>query len=161
VSGLFFDPGGNPPPTVSLISPADGAVITPAPADIIVEASASDADGIDHVEFYSGATKIGTVTTSPYKFTWPQVAAGSYTRTAKAVDGLLNSRVSAAVHITVAASGGAGSATFAGTDTTTQGTWQGVYGSSGYEVIGTGANYPSYAIVAPSGQQNYTWTSST
>ena len=49
----------------------------------------------------------------------------------------------------------------AGTDATTQGSWQGIYGSNGYEVIATGANYPGYAIVTPSGQQSYTWITST
>jgi hypothetical protein len=161
LSGLFFDPGGNPPPSVSLISPTEGAVISPAPADIVLEATASDADGIDHVEFYSGATMVGSKATAPYKVTLSQAAAGSYTFTAKAFDTLLNSRVSAAVHVTVVNGGGAGSATFAGTDTTTQGSWQGVYGSNGSEVIAMGANYPGYAIVAPSGQQSYTWIAST
>jgi hypothetical protein len=160
-SGLFFDPGGNPPPSVSLITPTDGSVISPAPADIVLEATATDADGIDHVEFYSGPTMIGSKAASPYKMTLSQAQAGSYTFTAKAFDTLLNSRVSAAVHVTVVNGGGAGSATFAGTDATTQGTWQGVYGSNGYEVVATGANYPGYAIVTPSGQQSYTWLPST
>src|SRR5262249_2836133 len=42
-----------------------------------------------------------------------------------------------------------------------QGTWKGTYGADGYNIIGDLASYPSYATVSPSGQSNYTWTSST
>ncbi len=52
-------------------------------------------------------------------------------------------------------------AAFAGADTTTQGSWKGVYGSDGYNVINDTVNYPSYAQVAPSGELNYTWAAST
>jgi hypothetical protein len=53
------------------------------------------------------------------------------------------------------------SATFVGTDTTTQGTWIGKYGSDGYNVIGTSTSdpkYPSYAVVTASGFSTYTWS---
>jgi hypothetical protein len=53
------------------------------------------------------------------------------------------------------------SASFVKADTTTQGTWQGVYGADGYNVIGATASYPSYATVAPSGQSSWTWAAST
>ncbi len=46
------------------------------------------------------------------------------------------------------------------TDTTTQGSWKGIYGGEGYNVIGSGASYPGYAIVTPTGQTTYTWTAS-
>src|SRR5262249_37257012 len=52
-------------------------------------------------------------------------------------------------------------ATFVKTDTTTQGSWQSSYGVEGYNVINNSVSYPSYALVAPSGQSNYTWASST
>lgn len=55
----------------------------------------------------------------------------------------------------------ANSASFVQTDTTTQGNWQGVYGAAGYNVIGDASSYPSYAVVTPSGQSNWTWASST
>ena len=53
------------------------------------------------------------------------------------------------------------SATFRSADTTTQGTWKGVYGADGYNIIGDLASYPSYASVSPSGQSSYTWSAST
>ena len=52
-----------------------------------LSATASDSDGtISKVEFYNGATLLGTDTTSPYSFTWSSVAAGTYTVKAVAYD---------------------------------------------------------------------------
>jgi beta-glucanase (GH16 family) len=73
-------------PTVSITSPAEAASFT-APASITINANASDADGsITKVDFYNGATLIGTDVTSPYSFTWTNVTAGNYALTAKATD---------------------------------------------------------------------------
>jgi hypothetical protein len=52
-------------------------------------------------------------------------------------------------------------ASFVGTDTTTQGSWHGVYGSAGYNVIGAGNSYPSYVTVTPSGNYSYSWADPT
>jgi hypothetical protein len=46
-------------------------------------------------------------------------------------------------------------------DAATQGSWIGVYGHDGYNVIGGPASYPSYAQVTPSGKTDYIWKSST
>jgi len=73
-------------PTVSITSPTGGTVFT-APATITINANAGDSDGtISKAEFYQGSTLIGTVSTSPYSYTWSNVASGSYTLTAKAYD---------------------------------------------------------------------------
>ncbi len=40
---------------------------------------------------------------------------------------------------------------FLGKDTTTQGTWEGFYGSQGYDVVGGPSSLPSYASVTPAG----------
>jgi hypothetical protein len=56
---------------------------------------------------------------------------------------------------------GSGTAVFLGTDTTTQGTWIGTYGSDGYNVVGTttsNPSYPAYATVSASGYSTYTWS---
>lgn len=50
---------------------------------------------------------------------------------------------------------------FLGNDGSTQGTWEGVYGADGYNVINLTPAYPSYATVTPSGQTEYTWSSNT
>ena len=54
-----------------------------------------------------------------------------------------------------------GTATFVDLDTTTQGDWQGVYGSSGYNVINGTVDYPSFVTVTASGTSAATWASST
>jgi hypothetical protein len=51
--------------------------------------------------------------------------------------------------------------TFVGTNTTTHGSWNGVYGSQGYNVIGNQVSYPSYATVSASGESNWVWYAST
>jgi hypothetical protein len=53
------------------------------------------------------------------------------------------------------------SVTFVASDPATQGSWQGVYGSNGYNVLGDRASYPAYASVTASGQSSFTWAAST
>ncbi|HJT75492.1 MAG TPA: Ig-like domain-containing protein, partial [Chitinophaga sp.] len=97
---------GNQAPVVSLTSPAANASFT-APATVNITASASDADGtISKVEFYRGTTKLGEATSSPYTYTWSNVAAGSYSLTAVATDNGGAVTTSAAVSITVNGTGG-------------------------------------------------------
>jgi RHS repeat-associated protein len=92
----------NTPPTVSITSPASGATFA-APASITLTASAADSDGtVSKVEFFYGGTNlIATVTSPPYTFNWTNVAAGSYTLTAKATDNLTAATTSSPVNITV------------------------------------------------------------
>src|SRR5690606_8390825 len=62
----------------------------------------SDSDGsIAKVEFYNGSQKLGERTSSPYTYTWANVAAGNYTITAKATDNEGASKTSSAVSISV------------------------------------------------------------
>jgi RHS repeat-associated protein len=93
--------GTNQPPTVSITSPANGATYT-APATVSISAAASDPDGtVSRVEFFGDGSLIGTVTVTPYNFTWSNVAAGTHSITAKATDNLGAMTTSAAVSITV------------------------------------------------------------
>ena len=78
--------GTNVPPTVVLTSPVTGTSVV-APASVVVSADASDGDGsVSRVDFYAGATLIGSDSTAPYSVTWSNVGAGSYALTAVAVD---------------------------------------------------------------------------
>jgi uncharacterized repeat protein (TIGR01451 family) len=55
-----------------------------------------------------------------------------------------------------------GAASFVTTDNTTAGTWKGVYGADGFDVIGNVATAPAYVTVTPSGSFSYyAWTNST
>jgi RHS repeat-associated protein len=67
-----------------------------------VSANAADADGtVTQVEFFANGSPIGTDTTAPYGIEWANVAAGSYSLTARATDNLGAQTTSAAVPITV------------------------------------------------------------
>jgi hypothetical protein len=57
--------------------------------------------------------------------------------------------------------GGSNTAVFVATDSATQGSWKGVYGANGYNVIDDTVSYPSYVTVTPSGQSNHIWAAST
>jgi regulation of enolase protein 1 (concanavalin A-like superfamily) len=96
-------PAGNLPPTVTLTQPASGAQYS-AGASISLAASASDPEGqLAQVEFLNGQTVLGTDTTAPYTFTWSNVAAGTYSLTAKARDTAGAVATSTPVTVTVAA----------------------------------------------------------
>ena len=85
--GPGFVSSVNTPPAVSLTSPADGAS-SAAPATVTFAATASDADGtVQKVEFYVGATLVGTDTSSPYSMTW-SAPIGSHSVAAVATDNL-------------------------------------------------------------------------
>jgi flagellar hook assembly protein FlgD len=92
---------GNLLPTVSMTSPTSGSSYN-APASVSITATASDADGsVSKVEFYNGSTLIGTSTSAPYSFTWSNVAAGTYSLTAKATDNANGTATTSSVSITV------------------------------------------------------------
>ena len=89
---ICFTGGGDPqvegslPPAVSITSPTDGQFYAIGD-NITIEADASAAEGtIAKVEFFEGANLLGEDLTSPYSFTWMNVAGGSYLVTAKATD---------------------------------------------------------------------------
>jgi hypothetical protein len=98
---------GNLPPTVSLTSPGANQSFM-APATVTLTADANDPDGVARVDFFHGATLIGSAASSPYRVAWNHVAAGSYLLTAQATDRLGASQTSAAVPITVNAPASAG-----------------------------------------------------
>jgi Bacterial Ig domain len=93
----------NPPPTLSMTSPANGAVYT-APAAINLAAGVT-ANGhtITQVQFFNGATMLGSAASAPYSFSWTNVSAGTYSLSASLVYDSGNVMASLAVNITVAA----------------------------------------------------------
>lgn len=94
-------------PVVHIISPSDGAIFT-APASIVIRADASKGNiSISRVDFYQGATLIGSSTTAPYNLTWSDVPTGRFSLTVKATDGRGRTTTSDAVRITVNAPGSA------------------------------------------------------
>lgn len=88
------------PPSTSITSPANGATVS---GEIVIEATASDNVGVARVDFYLGATLLGTDTTAPYSLTWNTSTSfnGTQALTARGVDALNNVGTSAAVNVTV------------------------------------------------------------
>src|SRR5882672_9217249 len=88
-------------PRVSITAPGNNTILT-APATFTVTASASDSDGsIAKVEFYKGATFIGTATNPPYTVTLSDAPAGLLNLTAAAIDNRGASSTSAPVTVIV------------------------------------------------------------
>jgi|GEM_PF-6288837 len=91
----------NKPPVVSLTSPTNGQSYT-APASVTIAATASDADGtVKKVSFYNGTTLLNSDSTSPYSYSWTNVAAGTYSIKAIATDNLGATTSSSVASITV------------------------------------------------------------
>ena len=93
----------NVAPTVALTAPANNASVAAGTA-IALNATAADSDGVvARVEFYDGATLLGSDNAAPYTFTWANAAVGAHTLTARAFDNAGAATRSAAVTLTVTA----------------------------------------------------------
>jgi nitrite reductase/ring-hydroxylating ferredoxin subunit len=88
------------PPTVTLQSSASSVTAT---GGVTLTATAADNIGVSRVDFYEGATLLGSVATAPYTQVVGFTAAnnGAHSYTAKAFDAAGNSATSAAVSVTV------------------------------------------------------------
>jgi hypothetical protein len=101
VTVTVANPPPNVPPTVALTSPANGTSTT-APATLTLTASADDSDGtVAKVDFYAGASLVGTTSAAPYRITWSSVPAGIYSLTSVATDDAGAATTSAACSVTV------------------------------------------------------------
>ncbi len=135
--------GGNTPPSASITSPSNAAIFNEGDT-VTINANASDPDGtVTKVEFFQGSTIIGEDTSSPYSFNWTNVAAGSYSLTARATDNNGATTTSGAVNITVNNTGGGGPTTTYQAENATVGGGAAIE-SSNFGYNGTGyINFPS------------------
>ncbi|HZH18491.1 MAG TPA: Ig-like domain-containing protein [Archangium sp.] len=90
----------NSAPVTALSAPEQGALLR---GVVPVSATASDAYGVERVEFYAGTTLLGTATTAPYVVSWDTAAGaqGSVTLTTRAYDAAGNVTTSAGRTVTV------------------------------------------------------------
>lgn len=73
-------------PTTSITNFVNGSVFA-AGSNILIKAVAADSDGsVTQVQFFNGATLLGTVASSPYNFTVSNAVAGNYAFTTRATD---------------------------------------------------------------------------
>ncbi len=90
------------PPSVSITNPVNGALFAISPANISIQATATSSSGsVTNVQFFSGPTLLGTVTASPYNFTFSNVTVGAYTLTARTAASTGLTATSSVVNITV------------------------------------------------------------
>ena len=95
----------NPPPSVALTSPTEGAIFSPGAA-VTLSATATDLNAsggqgaVQNVEFLANGAVVGSDNTAPYSILWsPSV--GNYAITARATDNENASSTTAAVNIQV------------------------------------------------------------
>ena len=92
-------------PYVSITSPVNNSTFN-VPTTISITATVKNPNPngtISKVDFYNGTTKIGTSTTSPYSFSWTNVAKGTYYITAVATNS--NGKVGTSINDTLIVNG--------------------------------------------------------
>ena len=101
VGTVIVQASANTAPSVTITNPLNGAVFA-APANITVQADASDADSsVTNVQFFANITLVGADATAPYSTVASNLAAGSYALKAVAVNNSGLSSTSAVVNISV------------------------------------------------------------
>ncbi len=143
----------NPPPTVSLTSPLNGAAVLPGQSVALTATAADMATGgqvgsVSQVEFLYGTTVISTVTASPYSATWTPASAGTYLLTARAMDSEGAVTTSAQVEFSVLS--GDGSPTIS--------SFSPPSGAVGASVTITGSNFSGVTAVRFNGSQSTSYT---
>ncbi|HEY8876272.1 MAG TPA: Ig-like domain-containing protein, partial [Roseateles sp.] len=92
--------GSNTAPAVAVTSPTASGSYS-AGTSVTLSATASDSDGtVTKVEFFDGASLLGSVTSAPYNLSWTATL-GSHSFTARATDNLGAQTTSAAVAISI------------------------------------------------------------
>ena len=93
----------NEAPVVALVNPAANAEFTEGET-ISLQANATDSDGsVTQVEFYDGATLLGSDSSAPFTLNWSNASVGSHSLTAVAIDDDGASTTSSAISISVEA----------------------------------------------------------
>jgi uncharacterized repeat protein (TIGR03806 family) len=99
-------PVTNPPPSVTLTAPTNGAALTAAASVTLGAEAAAQYNAVSQVGFYISGQLVGTATNLPYALTDTGLPEGDYTLTAVASDTTGLSATSAPVSITVNAATG-------------------------------------------------------
>jgi len=88
-------------PVVLIVKPIAGSTFRPGES-VTIEATATDSDGVQRVEFFADGTSLGTPDTDePYAATWTATSVGTHTLSATAYD-TANSFATAQVSVQVA-----------------------------------------------------------
>jgi len=154
LSGLFFDPAGTGGTTTS----GTGGTTTSGTGGTTTSGTGgttTSGTGGTTTSGTGGTTTSGTggTTTSGTGGTTTSGTGGTTT------SGTGGTTTSGTGGTTTTGSSGA-SAVFITTDGTSQGSWKGLYGADGFNIINDTASYPTYATVTCTNASNYTWVGS-
>lgn len=147
------DVEANPPPVVTLDSPADGTTFMPGDT-IVLAATATDmaiggAPGVvGQVEFFSGAASLGVDSSVPYGMNWTPPGSGTYVLTARATDDESAVGISAPATVVVLSGDGTPSVT----------SFTPSSGKSGDMVVITGDNFADVEAVRFNGVDSANYT---
>ena len=151
---------------VTLITPGNHVVgVTVAPAEVTLgpgatqQFTAAVTGSANTAVVWSVSGGLGSISASGL-YSPPAGAAGQSVKIT--VTSVADSTKSASATVYLAASTSASaSVTFVHADGSTLGSWRGVYGADGFNVVQDAAQYPAYASVKPTGEASYTWAAST
>ena len=119
-------------------------------------------DTINNGQYFPSTTG-GAKTNLSYAFAGLSLSGGTWRLTIKDwADPNAGSYIGWEIYVTTVPTltGGSSSASYVGSDSTTQGTWTGTYGADGYVIANDSAAPPAYATVNFSGASTYTWATS-
>ena len=155
---------GPPPPAIPALS---AAAVATNQINLTWTYSASDATGFK-IERKTGSAgvyaQIAAVASAVRSYNSTGLLAGTqyfYRIKATTVAGDSPYSNEASATTSSAAAGASASATFAGLDSSTHGSWKGVFGADGYNVIGDSSTYPAYARITAANKSDWTWQWST
>ena len=100
-SSVALTVSGSVAPTVSITAPAAAATLPINVATTLTVSAASPVGSVSSVQYFAGATLIGTSTTSPFSLSWTPTTAGAVSLTATVTNNIGTSATSAAVSVNV------------------------------------------------------------
>jgi subtilisin len=166
VSGLFFDPPA-PPDFALSASPSSQTMargdtgsytVTVTPSLGFSGSVSFNASGLPSGATASfSPTSTGSGSSTMTVTVGSTTPLGSYPLTLTGTSGSL----SHSVMVTLVVATAVPAVAFVRTDTQTQGTWKGVYGTDGFAIPNDSTNYPSYAQVTLNNALSVTWVGST
>jgi hypothetical protein len=170
ISGIFLDGGSGAAPTSLAVAPASGTFGGTTTLSATLSASGSGVSS-KTINFTLNGTPAGNAVTNGAgvatlsNVSLSGIAAGTYPSGVGATfagdASYASSSGTNSLTVTSGGGGGGTSAAFIRSDTTTQGSWQGVYGSRGYGIVNDSFNFPSYAQLTVNSAATWVWASST
>ncbi len=154
VSVVYQLSGGGPPPIVVSVTPANVTL-----TQTQTQPFTATLQNTTNQSVTWQASPVGTIASTGANtatYTPPASILATQTVTVTATSSA-DGKTTGTATVNLIPTNGATTASFTGTDTTTQGGWEGVYGNDGYSIASSSQSLPSYATVAVQNAANYIW----